>query len=56
MMIVPIIPCFQIVGVFIASFMGISIIGRCISRNSVASSHMIFFGIGMAMATCGLFF
>jgi hypothetical protein len=56
MMIVPIIPCFQIVGVFIASFMGISIIGRCISRNSVAASHMIIFGVGMAMATCGLFF
>jgi hypothetical protein len=53
MMIVPII---QIVGVFVASVMGISIIGRCISRNSVAASHMIGFGVGMVMATCGLFF
>lgn len=53
MMIVPII---QIVGVFVASFYGISIIGRSIAKNSVGLGSMAIFAAAMAMATCGLFF
>jgi hypothetical protein len=51
-----IIPIIQILGVFIASLFGLASLIRGIAHLSVSSANTIAFALGMAMATCGLFF
>jgi hypothetical protein len=51
-----IIPFIQVIGVGISATFGLNCILRVVAKNDVSSESLIIFGIGMAMATCGLFF
>lgn len=46
----------QTIGVFLASTYGLSVLVNMWRVKNFANAHVFFFGVGMAMATCGMFF